>query len=305
VEGSDPGRGGRDERSEPAPDGPHLDPIGDATAGEAVVEWRGPPATPDLAPLDDGTAHIDDADWADTTATGRYVGSRRARSDERPSDIAVDATLRAAVGRGRTEVETRDLRVKRRDGEGPALVAFVVDSSMSMRAHGDIRTATELATGVLRRANRRDDYVAVIAFHDERAEVVVPPTDDPEEATRRLDDVPVGDRTPLPAGLLAAHRLVERERPAIPDPPAVDVSLTDGRPTVGIEADPVAETERLARRLGAADVDLVVLDLDRGTSGTDVCRSMADEADGEYVSMADATPRERDRLLARVIESVR
>ncbi|WP_049935225.1 VWA domain-containing protein [Haloplanus natans] len=195
--------------------------------------------------------------------------------------------------------------MKRRSGEAPALVTFVVDSSMSMRAHGDIRRATALATGVLRRANRHDDYVAVVAFHDERADVVVPPTDDPDVAARRLEDVPVGNRTPLPAGLLAARRLVDRERTAIPDLPAVVVVLTDGRPTVGIEDDPVVETNRLARRLGASGIDLVVLDLDRGTTGTDVCRSMAAEADGEYVSMAEIRPADRTRTVARVIESVR
>ncbi|MFB6256645.1 MAG: VWA domain-containing protein [Haloplanus sp.] len=195
--------------------------------------------------------------------------------------------------------------MKRRNDEAPALVTFVVDSSMSMRAHGDIRTATALATGVLRRANRHDDYVAVVAFHDERADLIVPPTDDPDIAARRLRDIPVGNRTPLPAGLLAARRLVERERTAIPDLPAVVVVLTDGRPTMGIEGDPVAETERLAGQLGASGVDLVVLDLDRGTTGTDVCRSMATEADGEYVSMAEIPPGNRARIVARVIESVR
>ena len=56
---------------------------------------------------------------------------------------------------------------------------------------------------------------------------------------------------------------------------------------------------------GKAGVDLVVLDLDRGTAGTDVCRSMATEADGEYVSMADVPPSERTRVVTRVIESVR
>lgn len=304
--GNDPGRGREDG---PPNDGraaerPRLDPIGDATAGAATID--GADSDPVVAPLDDGTARIGtDTIGSDGSSARRYVGSRRARSADRPADIAVDATLRATVGRGGADITERDLRVKRRNDETPALVTFVVDSSMSMRAHGDIRTATTLATGVLRQANRHDDYVAVVAFHDERADIVVPPTDDPDIAARRLEDVPVGNRTPLPAGLLAARRLVERERTAIPDLPAVVVVLTDGRPTVGIEGDPVAETERLARQLGASGVDLVVLDLDRGTTGTDVCRSMAADADGEYVSLADVPPRDRTRIVTRLIESVR
>ncbi|WP_181861617.1 VWA domain-containing protein [Haloplanus salinus] len=305
--GHDPGRGdGETGRDGPAADRPRLDPIGDTTAGGAPVAWADPdPETPDVAVFDDGTAHVGDAAAPASAPSGRYVGSRRLRSDERPTDVAVDATLRATAGRGGTAVRERDLRVKRQDGEAPTLVTFVVDSSMSMRAHGDIGTATTLATSVLRRANRENDYVAVVAFHDERADIVVPPTTDPTVAARRLDDVPVGNKTPLPAGLLAAHRLVARERTAVPDLPAVVVVVTDGRPTVGIEGDPVDETERLARRLGAADVDLVVLDLDRGTSGTDVCRSMAAAADGAYVAMADVPPTERSRVVTQVVDASR
>ena len=160
-------------------------------AGTATIDSDD--SDPVVAQLDDGAARIGtDTIGSDGPSEGRYVGSRRARSVDRPGDIAVDATLRATVGHGGTDVTERDLRVKRRDDEAPALVTFVVDSSMSMRAHGDIRTATVLATGVLRRANRHDDYVAVVAFHDERADIVVPPTDDPDVAARRLADVPVG-----------------------------------------------------------------------------------------------------------------
>jgi magnesium chelatase subunit D len=253
--------------------------------------------------LDGDTARIG-GDGA-STSTGRYVRARRRHPGDRNTDIAVDASLRAAARRGETAIGTQDLRVKGRDNETPALVTFVVDSSMSMRAHGDIRTATDLATAVLGRANRRDDYVAVVAFRDERADEVVPPTDDPAVATRQLEDIPVGNRTPLPAGLLAAYRLVERERESVPALPAVVVVLTDGRPTVGIAGDPVDETERLTRRLGAADVDLLVLDLDRGTSGTDICQTMATKAGGEHVRIAEVPPPDRARLVAETVDSLR
>ncbi|MFB6202665.1 MAG: VWA domain-containing protein [Halorhabdus sp.] len=298
-----PGEGDADDASEGGRDsGRHLDPIGDDTVGTAGIEWLdAAPEVPDVVSLGGQTASI----GGDGETDGRYVCARRPRTDVRASDVALDATLRATAQRGGTTVGSQDIRTKRRERETPALVVFAVDASMSMRAHGDIRTATELATGVLRRANRRNDYVAVVAFRDERGDVIVPPTDDRTVATSQLDDITVGNRTPLPAGLLAADRLIARERKAIPDLPAVVVVLTDGRPTVGIEDDPVAETNRLAHRLGTADVDLVVLDLDRGTSGTDVCRSMAAAADGEYVSMADIAPADRTRIVTRVLESVR
>ena len=43
----------------------------------------------------------------------------------------------------------------------------------------------------------------------------------------------------------------------------------------------------------------------RGERGTGVCRSMAADADGEYVSLADVPPGNRTRIVTRMIESVR
>ncbi|MFB6301774.1 MAG: VWA domain-containing protein [Haloferacaceae archaeon] len=305
--GGDPGADGDTGHERNASSGQYLDPIGEGD-GESEGEPDGfDPKTelPDIDPLDDqGTARIG-SDEDEPSEIGRYVRSRQAREENPQDEVALDASLRSAARRGSTDVRRGDLRLKLRDGETPALVVFAVDSSASMRAHGHIATARDLTTSVLRDASHRRDYVAVVSFRDETADVIVPPTDDPGLAADRLDQIPTGNKTPLASGLLASLRLVERERESLPDLPAIVVVMTDGRPTAAIGDDPIEEAKLLSRRLGASDVDLAVLDLDRGTAGTDVCRDLAEEADGEYVSMFDLSAEERQRVVTRAVESLR
>jgi magnesium chelatase subunit D len=46
------------------------------------------------------------------------------------------------------------------------------------------------------------ERVALIVFRKDRAEIVLPPTSSVEAASKRLKDVPVGGKTPQPAGLM-------------------------------------------------------------------------------------------------------
>lgn len=297
--GTDPDRGGEtaDRDGEP---GSVLDPIGSDTADSdagAVAEL----AT-EVAGVDPSAGMRLWRDEHGHGEIGQYI-----RSQSRPSaagGVAVGASLRAAAGRGNVTVGARDLRWKRRDGETPVLVVFAVDASASMRAHGHVATARRLTTSVLADGRRRD-HVALVAFYDERAEVIVQPTDRTARAAARLDDIPTGNKTPLATGLLTALSLVDRERTAVPALRAVVVTMTDGRPTVGIGGDPAEAAERVAARLGAEDVDLLMLDLDRGTSGTEVCRRLAETAGGDHVRMRELAPAERRQVVARRIRRLR
>lgn len=309
IPGADPGADEGTAHERNAFGGGYLDPIGegsDESEGEGDGDVFDPTTElPEVDPLDARETARIGSDESEPSEIGRYVRSRQAREENPQDEVALDASLRSAAKRGSADVRSGDLRLKLRDGETPALVVFAVDSSASMRAHGHIATARELTTSVLHDASSRRDYVAVVSFRDETADVLVPPTDDAALAAEQLDEIPTGNKTPLSSGLFTALRLVEHEREALPDLPAIVVVMTDGRPTAAIGDDPVEEAKALARRLGAADVDLVVLDLDRGTSGTDVCRELAEEADGEYVSMFDLPEEERGKVVTRAVESLR
>ena len=164
-----------------------------------------------------------------------------------------------------------DLRTSVRTDTAGALVVFVVDASASMRPA--MREAKGTVLALLEDAYQQRDEVAFVAVAGDDAEVLLPPTDSVTLAARHLKELPAGDRTPLPAGLDAASRLVDREDAEA----SIVVVVTDGRANVasGAESEsPTRATRAAARRLATTNSSVVVVDAgDDGTGVTDIVES--------------------------------
>ena len=201
------------------------------------------------------------------SSSGRYVRHRYA--DPRPHDIAVDATLRAAVlravsaaphvgqGDGTRLVRPEDLREKVRVRRAGGHIVFVVDASGSMAGARRMSLAKGAVFSLLGESYRMRDTVAMVTFRGNEAEVVLPPTRSVTLAHRRLRDVPTGGRTPLAeairVGCRTAERIKTKDRGAEP----VVIFVTDGRDRPGAEpvttaAENCGLRPRLARAARAA-----------------------------------------------------
>jgi magnesium chelatase subunit D len=207
---------------------------------------------------------------------GSRVRTERATPDD---DVDAAASVRAAASEGRTRVAERDLRTSVRTGRAGTLVVFVVDASASMRPA--MREAKGTVMSLLRDAYRQRDDVAFVAVAGDEAEVLLPPTNSVTLAARHLKELPTGDRTPLPDGLNAAHRLVTR---ADADASLV-VVVTDGRANVA-DGSPTAATRAAARRLGS-DASVVVVDA--GDDGAGLTSIIEAETGGRRIPLADLT----------------
>ena len=220
----------------------------------------------------------------DSEATGADGGSRagvapaadgqgaRVRTERTTTDGDVDAaaSVRAAAAEGRSQVSESDLRTSVRADTAGALVVFVVDASASMRPA--MREAKGTVLALLEDAYQQRDEVAFVAVAGDDAEVLLPPTDSVTLAARHLKELPAGNRTPLPAGLDAASRLVDREDAEA----SIVVVVTDGRANVaGAESEsPTRATRAAARRLATTDSSVVVVDAgDDGAGVTDIVES--------------------------------
>lgn len=197
---------------------------------------------------------------------GRYV---RSTSRKRGQDVALDATLRAAAPwqllRGRQDrvlITEDDLRYKERERRMGHLVLFVVDCSGSMGARRRMTATKGAILSLLKDCYQKRDQVALIVFRRNQAEVVLPPTASVELASRRLRDLPVGGRTPLAAGLLAAYRLLLQVRRREPKRRLLLVLVSDGRANQGISELPLKEElRRLAGLLREVPLtDFLVVD---------------------------------------------
>lgn len=211
---------------------------------------------------------------AKSARRGRPLGARAGtlRSGER---LDLIATLRAAApwqpirrrdasapANALVLVRRSDFRIRRFAQRLESTIIVVVDASGSAalqrlaEAKGAVETL--LADAYVSRAR-----VALIAFRNVNAEILLPPTRSLSRAKRALAGLPGGGATPLPAAIDAASALAQSERAKGRTP--FIVLLTDGRGNVardGALGRAQGEIDALAsaRALRATGVSSVLID---------------------------------------------
>lgn len=268
--------------------GPHALAGGDRQPPSPVLparERRDPPAA----------AHLG-LEALVLTGTGVGPAGRRARTtgrdagaiDSRPAgpggeDVALVASLRGMLlGGGITAGGA--LREHVRAGREGTLVCLVVDASGSMGARRRLARVKGALLALLRDAYTRRDRVAVIAFRDSTAQLLVTPGAPLALAAAALRGLPTGGRTPLATGLDAAERLIRREALREPQRRSIVVVLTDGR-----VSDPAGEIPRAAVRLGRAAAAVHVVDTEDGPVRLGLAAALAGAAGGQVHRLAPAT----------------
>ncbi|WP_247731023.1 VWA domain-containing protein [Halovivax limisalsi] len=237
----------------------------------------------DRPPVEAVDADSDVSGGGVSARTNPSVTGRGARvRTKHPSDgesVDAAASIRAAATEGRTALDVDDLRTTVRRASAGTLLVFVVDASASMRAAMEAAKGTVMS--LLRDAYERRDEVAFVAVAGESADVVLAPTDSVTLAARHLKELPTGDRTPLPSGLDAAVRLVERA-----DAPASRVVVvSDGRANVA-DGSPTAATREASSRLARTEADVLVVDASDGRDRTGLLDVLADETDARRIPLS-------------------
>lgn len=129
-------------------------------------------------------------------------------------------------------------------------------------------TAAQLAAAkgavlsLLSAAYVRRDRVGLIAFRDEKAAVLLPPTTSVYLAREKLKILSAGGATPFADGLLTAWKTIRTERLKHPSRETVLVVLSDGEANVSIVpgADSGAEIKALAERIRGEKIRVIFVD---------------------------------------------
>jgi magnesium chelatase subunit D len=242
-----------------------------------------------------------------TLKRGRYVRARPSPRD--PSDLALDATLRAAAPFQEQrrihrphgpalQLRSQDYQRKVRVRRAANLVLFVVDASWSMAVEERMQATKGAVLSLLTDAYQRRDRVGLIVFQKDRAMLVLPPTNSVDLAHKRLEDLPVGGKTPLSAGLWLAAHTIKQELLRHPDLEPLMVILTDGAGNVSMgDMPPQEEAYLLAEQLRDAEVRSVVINMEDARFDQGLAQSLAEHLAGECYNLASL---QADTLLQTV-----
>lgn len=221
------------------------------------------------------------------TEKGKYVRSRF--SSQRPKDIAIDATLRAAAikSSGKIKVEPQDLREKVRKHGARASIALVVDISGSMVSEKKAHRVKSILNQIIKDAQRHKDKLSVIGFKGREAEVIIPTTKRAAAFQSKVDDIRVGGTTPLAAGLKKGLEILISEKKNKEYVPMM-VVLTDGMPNVGIKHSPSRDALDLAEKLNENHIHTVVVNFERILHhGRNLNMELAIYSGGRYYDLED------------------
>ena len=227
---------------------------------------------------------------------GRYVKYRLA-GDQKVTDLAFDATIRAAAayqtirekGNRAIAIEHDDLRIKVREKRTGNCILFVVDASASMGAN---RRMTEVKSAILSMLNvsyQKRDKVGLIAFRKDEAESLLGITRSVDLAQKQLETLPTGGKTPLSKGLDLAFEVIMGLRRKDPDAIPTLVLVSDGRASGYRQpgSNPFKDALQSATRIGNQNINVIVLDTENDFIRFHLCSELNEKLHGTLVTMEE------------------
>jgi magnesium chelatase subunit D len=216
-----------------------------------------------------------------STHSGKYVKARI--PEDRTTDIAIDATIRASAARkGNLKIEKEDLREKVRAKKVSSVIVFVVDASGSMAAMRGMEMAKRAVMALLEDSYQKRDKVGFIAVAGDKASVLLPPTSSVEMAAKYLKELPAAGRTPLSDGLLKGLQVLKTELWKNKNIIPIMVLVSDGRGNVAMGTDARNEAISIAREIKKHSINLVVIDSDDRFLNLGYNKDIVEAGDGEY-----------------------
>jgi len=212
------------------------------------------------------------------------------------SDVAIDATIRAAAARAigckeaTLKISDEDIREKVRRIKTSSLIILVVDASGSMAARKRMEVAKGATLGLLNNAYTRRDKVAFIAFRGASSELLLPPTSSLDLAHAALKELPTGGRTPLSHALLTTLNMIQSEKMknTISLKPSI-VLITDGKANVSLGGEIRQEIVELCGKLKETGAQLTVIDVSEDPFTPNYIEDIIKAANAKHVKIRNLT----------------
>ncbi len=224
---------------------------------------------------------------------GSIQGSRHPRSVDALDDLSIIGTLRAAApyqqtrgGLGTLEVRRADLRLRKRSRKTGLALMLIVDSSASMRTNDRMSITKGIIEALFEDMYLRRDKLGIITFRHTNAEVVLPLSNNIRDALQGIEQLPVGGRTPLAAGLDMGIRMLVQEKRKNPETLPVILLFSDGRPNVScFGGDPLDETLFFAMEAKRQGIQGILVDTEFNPMATGYGYEIASRMAATYLTM--------------------
>jgi len=141
---------------------------------------------------------------------------------------------------------------------------------------------------LLHDAYQRRDQVGLVVFQREEARVVLAPTSSVELAQQHLRNIPVGGKTPLSAGLLAAYRVCIASQRRNPEIAPLIIILTDGAGNVSVTGmPPQQEAGKVALMMHDSHLRTVVINMEHPAFDRGLAQELANALGGPCYSLPE------------------
>lgn len=151
-------------------------------------------------------------------------------------------------------------------------------------------------------AYQRRDRVGLVVFNKNQANLVLPPTNSVDLARKALQDINVGGKTPLAAGLAMAFEVFKKDALNNPDIMPLMILLTDGAGNVSLgHRPPQEEANRLATMIKDNQIRSIVINMEHAAFDQGLAQNLADKLGAACHSMADI---KADSLYRAVVQEL-
>jgi magnesium chelatase subunit D len=217
--------------------------------------------------------------------------TERAENAERPSEGDAEASPHSAISSSQSpafHVRRSDYQKKIRVRRAANLILFVVDASWSMAVAERMAATKGAIMSLLTDAYQRRDRVGLVVFQKSTATLILPPTSSVELAQKALQDIPVGGKTPLSAGLTLSFHVIMREKRLHPDVMPLMIVLTDGAGNVSMSnLPPQVEAHRMANQIRDEHIRSVVINMEHVAFDQGLARKLAENLDARCLSLRE------------------
>jgi magnesium chelatase subunit D len=185
-------------------------------------------------------------------------------------------------------VQKADYHKKVRVRRAANLILFVVDASWSMAVAERMAATKGAIMSLLTDAYQRRDRVGLVVFQKSMATLILPPTSSVELAQKALQDIPVGGKTPLSAGLTLSLHVTMREKRLHPEVMPLLIVLTDGAGNVSMSnLPPQVEAHRIANQIRDEHIRSVVINMEHVAFDQGLARKLAENLEARCLSLRE------------------